>query len=86
MSKYEQKAGTGASFPNKKRSSESAPNLLGTLTIPPEMAGKKVNIASWLNTKEKQGEDDLKYYAHKLSLIEPKEEKTNVDLNDSIPF
>jgi hypothetical protein len=44
------------------------------------MAGKKVNIASWLNEK-----GDMKYYSHKLSLIEEKPKSTNVDIS-SDPF
>jgi predicted glycosyltransferase len=80
MSEYIQKEGTGASFQNKKMTSESSPKLLGTLTIPQDMAGKKVNIASWLNEK-----GDMKYYSHKLSLIEEKPKSTNVDIS-SDPF
>jgi hypothetical protein len=82
MSEYVQKEGTGASFPNKKKTSESSPQLLGTLTIPKDMAGKKVNIASWLNEK-----GSLKYYSHKLSEIKTEEKpKTEVDLSQDIPF
>ncbi len=81
MSDYVQKEGTGASFQNKKKSSEKSPSLLGTITIPSDMAGKQVNIASWMN--EKNGS---KYYSHKLSHIQQKEESNNsVELNED-PF
>jgi len=81
MSEYVQKEGTGASFKNKKKTSDKSPVLLGTITIPEEMAGKKVNIASWMN--EKNGD---KYYSHKLSLIQEKQaETTSVELNED-PF
>jgi len=84
MSTYVQKEGTGASFPNKKKTSESSPVLLGTLTIPADMAGKKVNIASWLNSN-----NDNKYYSHKLSEIKiaDKPKNTDIDLDsENAPF
>lgn len=68
MSDYEQKDNTGVLFPNKNKTEDKHPNYTGKILITPDMAGKVIQLAGWINTA-KSGE---KYMGLTAKEFQPK--------------
>ena len=87
MSNYDNN-NTGALFPNKNKKEDKHPDYTGKALITPDMVGKEIQIAGWINTAKSNGE---KYLGLVFSEFKPKEGVGSVSTTgdikvEEIPF
>ena len=81
MSDYERKPNTGSLFKNESATGKQ-PEYTGKVLITPDMAGKEIYIAAWVN-ESKNG----KYFSLKFSAPMKKNETPQSHvIDDDIPF
>ena len=68
MSDYETKENTWVLFPNQNKTEDKHPDYTGKALITPDMVGKVIQTAGWINTS-KAG---TKYMAGKFGEFKPK--------------
>mgnify|MGYP005831890823 CR=1 FL=1 len=84
---YETKENTGVLFPNKNKKEDKHPDYTGKALITPDMVGKEIQCAGWINDAKSGG----KYMGLVFSEFKPKgsetrEYTTTAPDNAEIPF
>ena len=87
MSDYKTKENTGALFPNKNKKEDKHPDYTGKALITPDMVGKEIQIAGWINDDKSGG----KYMGLVFSEYKPKQTMeytttTTAPDNAEVPF
>ena len=77
----------GVLFKNKNKKIAKHPDYTGTILISPQLAGKLINIAAWLQESgENSKKPGMKYMSLQVSEVKEKSGTNSDDFDDDLPF